>query len=187
MSDYPSNPNFQTEIPETISWEQIPTSVEDSPKYQQKLEELLVDKGWDKLEAYRVSYAFHEILNNAIVHGNLNLKKQPGERETSWWPKIHAAESLPENANKFITVSISLTANQVIISIQDQGTNSPEFWKKETVGMRTGTDTGWSSGRGIQISETFLSKIEYEKNNTGIKAILTKIKETTIPKTSPIG
>ena len=181
MSDYPLNPNFQEEIPETIYWEQIPTSVEDSPKYQQKLEELLVDKGWDKLEAYRVSYAFHEILNNAIVHGNLNLKKQPGEREASWWPKILAAENLPENANKFITVSISLTANKVIISIQDQGINSPEFWKEKTAGMRTGIDTGWSSGRGIQISETYLSGIKYEKNNTGIKATLTKNRSNTQP------
>ncbi len=177
MSDFPTNPDLQKEIPDIFTWGSIPNSIEGTPGYQQRVENLLLEKGWDGMEAFKVSYAFHEILNNAIIHGNLGLKK-PKQDKASKLPasdfatEIAVATALPENANKYVTVTISLTARHVTISIQDQGVNSPKFWEENTEGMRTGADLKYTSGRGIQTSEAFVTSITYEKKPTGVKVTL---------------
>lgn len=177
----PSNPNFphspnpaEQEPPQAVFWPEIPSTIEATDEYQERLENLLKQHGWNEDEAYQVGYAFQENLKNAIVHGNLGLKKNPGEEKEDWSKTIHNASALPENKDKTVAVTINISPHQVIIMIQDAGKSSQKFWETESgiAGMRTGKDTEWKSGRGVMISEAFLNQVLYEKNETGVKTTL---------------
>ena len=172
---------FEQEPPQTVSWPDIASTVEAASEYQERMEDLLKQNGWDEEEAYQISYAFQELLKNAIVHGNLGLKKPPGEEEEDWSKIVPKASLQPENKNKTVAVTVSITPRKVTITIQDEGKNTPKFWEKDsqTEGMRTGADTQWKSGRGVMISEAFLNEVRYEKNETGVKATL--IRDLNIP------
>ncbi len=180
-----SNPNFPhtpsqfEQEPQTISWPDIPSTIEATVEYQEKMENLLQQNGWDEEEAYQVGYAFQELLKNAIVHGSLGLKKASGEQEEDWSKKVAAASALPEHQGKTVAVTVRITPRKTTVTIQDPGTNSPKFWEKETAGLRTGADTQWKSGRGVEISEAFLNQVHYEKNNTGVKT--TFVRDLDIP------
>lgn len=165
--------------PQQIFWPEIPSTIEAAMEYQNKMENLLQAQGWDEEAAYQVAYAFQEMLKNAIIHGNLGLKKSPGEEEEDWSKKVIAASLLPENQTKKVWVHISLTSRKIIVEIQDQGKDSGRFWENGTTGLRTGADTQWKSGRGLMISEAFLNQIIYEKNEQGIKTTL--IRDLDIP------
>ncbi len=183
-----TNPNFpkghnphEQEPPQTVSWPEIPSTIEATAEYQERLEDLLKQNGWEEEEAYQVAYAFQENLKNAVIHGNLGLKKDSGEETEDWSKKVAEASALPEHKNKTASATISLSPKRAIITIQDAGKNSPKFWEKEsgTVGMRTGEDTRWKSGRGVMISEAFLNEVRYEKNEIGVKVTL--IRDLDIP------
>ncbi len=186
MSDFPSNPNFKEVRNQTHEWT-IPSIMESSMGYHQKLEKLLLENGWDEREIYRIGYAFHELLVNAIVHGNLGLKKPKGGTEEDYAKNIAAAERLPENQTKIVQVKIILETNKIIITIQDQGKNSPEFWKIDLDGIRTGNDTSWQSGRGIQVSEKFTDQVIFEKKQYRRKSNYNKRKSSVSSIKAPRG
>ena len=167
--NFPHSPSQFEQEPQTISWPDIPSTIEAAVEYQEKMESLLKQNGWDEEEAYQVGYAFQELLKNAIVHGSLGLKKASGEQEEDWSKKVAAASALPEHKSKTVAVTVSITPRKITVTIQDPGANSTKFWEKETAGLRTGADTQWKSGRGVEISEAFLNQVRYEKNNTGVK------------------
>lgn len=175
MSDFLKKPDIKENQPQTTEWV-IQSSLESSMEYYQKLEKLLSENNWDNAEVYKITYAFHELLINAIVHGNLGLKKLKGNKEQDFALEVSKAEQLPQNASKTVKVTIHLKPDALIIEIQDMGKDSPEFWNSKIEGIRTGADLSWQSGRGIEIAEKFLDKISFEKNNTGIKVTLTKNK-----------
>ena len=178
MSDYPSNPNFKETGEQIFVWE-ADSTVESSLESYRKMEKLLASLHWDEEEIYKINYAFHEILTNAIVHGNLGLKKTQSDKEKDFNGKVMAAEKLPQNRDKKVGIKVILSPTKAIIEIQDMGKNSPRFWENPTAGIRTGADISWKSGRGIQISEAFLNSVTYEKNNTGVKATL--IRDLSVP------
>jgi len=183
----PSNPNYPhapgpaEQEPQNISWPDIASTIEAASEYQERMETLLKQNGWDEEEAYQISYAFQELLKNAIIHGNLGLKKPPGEEKEDWSKIVPTASALPENKGKTVAVTVSIAPRRVTITIQDVGKNTPKFWEKDsdTKGMRTGADTQWKSGRGVMISEAFLNEVRYEKNEAGVKATL--IRDLDIP------
>lgn len=177
--ELPYSSHSSEQEPRQIFWPEIPSTIEAATEYQNKMENLLQSQGWDKEEAYQVAYAFQEMLKNAIIHGNLGLKKLPGEEEEDWSKKVIAASLLPENQTKKVWVRISLTSRKIIVEIQDQGKHSGRFWENGTTGLRTGADIQWKSGRGLMISEAFLNQIIYEKNEQGIKTTL--IRDLDIP------
>ena len=172
--DFPHTPEASEQEPKTISWPEIPSTLEAAAEYENRLNQMLMALGWDEEAAYQVSYAFQELLKNAIVHGNLGLKKEPGEQDEDWSKKVMTTSALDENKSKVVSVNISASPRRATITIQDMGKDTPEFWTKENEarGMRTGDDTKWQSGRGVMISEAFLNQVTYAKNDTGIKATL---------------
>ncbi len=176
MSDFPTRPEYKVQLPMRLEWG-VPNSIEKASEVQQNLEAAMTERGWSDIEAYPVSYAFYELLINAIVHGNLGLKKPKGGQETDFSNTIQSAATLKVNEHKTVTVVVLFFPDKIQIEIQDQGVNSPEFWKNNTEDMRTGSDTSWQSGRGIQFSEKFLDTLRYEKNKTGVKVTGIKIKK----------
>lgn len=181
--EWPGSTHPGEQEPQQISWPEIPSTIEAAAEYQDKLEKLLQAQGWDEETAYQVAYAFQEMLKNAIIHGSLGLKKAPGEEEEDWSKKVMAASLLPENQAKKVRVHISLTPRKVVVEIQDQGQHSARFWENGTTGLRTGADTQWKSGRGVMISEAFLNRVTYEKNEQGIKTTLVRDLDIPIEKT----
>ena len=180
--ELPGSPHPGEQEPQQISWPDISSTIEAAAEYQDKMESLLQANSWSEEEAYQVAYAFQEMLKNAIVHGNLGLKKAPGEEEEDWSKKVLAASLLPENQTKKVQVQIRLTPRKLVVEIQDQGQNSARFWENGTTGLRTGADTQWKSGRGLMISEAFLNQVAYEKNQRGIKTTLTRDLDAPIKK-----
>lgn len=69
-------------------------------------------------------YGLHEILVNAVEHGNLAIAyAEKGELVLSgtWLNEIERRLALPENSNKFVTLTLDVTADRITVYVRDQG------------------------------------------------------------------
>jgi anti-sigma regulatory factor (Ser/Thr protein kinase) len=128
----------------------------------------------DDLLIGRLSAAVEEIMMNAITYGNLGIKKTGNHDFIAG--DIETAENAPEALEKRVFVSVRMNEERVVITIQDQGKNSPEFWKLKRIDP---TQEGLmnADGRGELITTGSgdlkgFDKPEYEKNEIGVKVTL---------------
>lgn len=72
----------------------------------------------------RVSIGIHELLTNAIEHGNLNITYDGKSKlilENKWNDEIKKRLASREHKNKTVEVHIKKTTEQIILTITDQG------------------------------------------------------------------
>ncbi|SCA57775.1 putative Response regulator receiver protein [Candidatus Terasakiella magnetica] len=75
-------------------------------------------------EPESVNLGIHELLTNAIEHGNLGLEYQKKSQlvlDNDWQNEIYRRLNLPENINKFVEVELTITDKEIELVITDQG------------------------------------------------------------------
>lgn len=154
------------------SWE-VPTDIKRIQEFVKKLESILTQLGWEEEEVYRVSLVFNEWLANAVVHGNLGLEKSECPPNIDWVKWIERHQERAGNQAKKVGVTVRASKTEVTIEIQDEGKNSPEFWKK-VKNATSSKNLLKSSGRGFLLSRAYLNGLEFEKTPQGVKVTLSR-------------
>ena len=126
----------------------------------------------------KIVYALHELLYNAIEHGNLGItyeEKKSLLLNGGWQAEITRRLAAPEYRNRFATLEFEATEHAYIVTITDQGQGFD--WKKYThLSSKRVTDP---NGRGIVQAARVFSSMEYQRS--GNKVVATFLHNT--PKT----
>lgn len=113
----------------------------------------------------RVTLGLTELLVNAIEHGNLGISYEDKSRlhhQNRWDAEITRRELLPQNEHKVVYVRYEKTANEIIVTIRDEGNGFN--WKNYLeFDPARATDP---NGRGIALSK-MMSFDELEYNEKG--------------------
>ncbi|KKT01249.1 MAG: hypothetical protein UW07_C0039G0025 [Candidatus Nomurabacteria bacterium GW2011_GWF2_43_8] len=96
------------------------TGLDILPPAEKELSRRLRKAGWSEIEVYRMAYGFHEILINAIAHGNLEVSKKKEDDNLGELIKAEL-DAHPEKKNKKILVHVEVSPERVFIRIEDQG------------------------------------------------------------------
>lgn len=113
-----------------------------------------------------------EMLINAIEHGNLNIgyaeKTRLHEKE-QWMNEIERRLLLPENVNKFATISFTKTSSHISIRIVDQG-NGFDWRQYQDLDSKRVFD---NHGRGIVMARTLaFDELIYHNNGNDVECII---------------
>lgn len=112
-------------------------------------------------EPDRVLFGIHELVINAIEHGNLNIgyeKKTDLLKEGTWAEEVEHRLSFPENENKFVEINYIKTQKSITLNIKDCG-NGFNWQDYMEISPERASD---SHGRGIALSALIsFDKIEY--------------------------
>lgn len=126
-----------------------------------------------------VHFGIHELLINAIEHGNLDLgydKKTELINNGTWEKEIEKRLDLPENRDKVVLVSCNKTNNAIELIIKDQGNGFNWQDYMEITPQRLMDN----HGRGIAIaSATSFDKMEYIGKGNEVKCIVNLNGKTT--------
>jgi anti-sigma regulatory factor (Ser/Thr protein kinase) len=93
-----------------------------SDRAQEMTEEKLLAFGWPEDQASAFSQAVHEAVDNAIVHGNLNVERNDGGSE--YMERIKTAQEA--NKEKQIRIYFRFTKDEATAQIKDEGNFVPE-------------------------------------------------------------
>ena len=107
-----------------------------------------------------------EILTNAVEHGNLGItydEKTSLIAENNLGKEVHRRLSLPEYAEKYVTLSLRRSEKEILVDIQDQGKGF-EFQKYLQMDESRVFD---NHGRGIALTREYL-KLEYIGNGSKV-------------------
>lgn len=136
----------------------------------EEIEHLFSEIRLNEDEMYRIDYGLRELLANAVVYGNLELKKPPGET-LDVGKRTILIEGLerqhPERVKKSVKVFLSRKNNILIIRIIDQGKG---FERTEVLDSAKDEHLYNETGRGILLAENFLGQIKYTKTQAGFEA-----------------
>lgn len=114
-------------------------------------------------------FGIHELTVNAVEHGNLGvsyIEKKDLLEKAIWRDEIDKRCNLPENKNKFATLSIVSNAGYIEIVIEDAG-NGFDFKKYLDVDTARMTDP---NGRGIAITKMYaFDEMEYIGNGNKVR------------------
>jgi hypothetical protein len=113
----------------------------------------LIDLGWSEEEASKFSDAVKEAMDNAIVHGNLSLKKEDGDGD--YYERIKAAQE--ENKAKKVKVWFRLSGEDATVQVKDEGAYVPNEIEDPTQADRLLK----GSGRGMAMIFAGADNIEF--------------------------
>ncbi len=101
-----------------------------------------------------------EMMLNAVEHGNLGIEyfeKTKLMFENNWHKEIEKRLKMPQNLDKFATISLDKTKTQTIITIKDQG-NGFDWKNYLDISPERMADP---NGKGIAISRMSFNEIKY--------------------------
>lgn len=109
------------------------------------VQEELVALGWPDDQADFFAHAVEEAVINAIVHGNLELKRENGDHYLE-----RIAEARAAHPDKRVRVHFRFTDNEAMADIKDEGNfvPAPEDMERYAKG---GWDNAAESGRGMKL------------------------------------
>jgi anti-sigma regulatory factor (Ser/Thr protein kinase) len=125
---------------EEFSWENEPGK---SDEAQTLADEKLKALGWPEGQAFAFSEAVHEAVDNAIVHGNLNVNRKDGSDD--YPDRIKAAQEA--NKEKRVRMYFRFSKDDATAQIKDEGGYVPEKLDDPTAGEHV-LD---GSGRGLYL------------------------------------
>ena len=125
---------------EEFSWE---NELGKGDEAQVLADEKLKALGWSEDQAFAFSEAVHEAVDNAIVHGNLNVNRKDGS--DNYLDRIKTAQEA--NKEKRVRVHFQFSKNDAMAQIKDEGEYVPEKLDDPTAGERV-LD---GSGRGLYL------------------------------------
>lgn len=134
------------------------------------VEKRLQHLGWKDEEIGLFPIIVDEALANAVIHGNLEIKRLGGESFDDYQARIQKAEQGAEAKKKHIRVSLNLTPDDATITVTDEGrgfvlSDVPDPTNKERLLE--------PSGRGIDLIKKVCDRVTFLPN--GI--ILYKIRQ----------
>jgi len=103
--------------------------------------------------------ALHEVIANAILHGNLGLKSGHVQDDISYArfvESVHAALARDRSRKRWITIIAAWTSDYLDISVADEGEGFPE---PNHIEMREDADT---TGRGLAIIQTLVDELSFQ-------------------------
>lgn len=113
-----------------------------------------------------------ELLYNAVEHGNLGIgfaKKTELLKKGAWMEEIQVRQSLPDNANKQVIVSVEEQGGEIRYTIQDQGAGFDSDRYLQIDAARATC----VNGRGIAIARAVsFDQVEYTDNGSKVVAII---------------
>ena len=114
-----------------------------------------------KIEVRNIGLCLHEALVNAVIHGNLEIPSELKVQSPEAFEKlIQERESLPEFANRPVSIQCKITPQQLKFEIEDQGTGFDSGKMKHLNPMRM-----IPTGRGILIITSLMDEVSW--NETG--------------------
>jgi anti-sigma regulatory factor (Ser/Thr protein kinase) len=120
--------------------------------------------------------ALHEALNNAVVHGNLEISSELKERGDDAYARALAAQSTdPRFSRRTVDIVVDYDGQRCQWAITDQGAG----FDVESVLRRAASDEPdvlLASGRGILMMRSFMDELRYEAG--GRRVILTLRKKS---------
>lgn len=123
-------------------------------------------------EPDKVVLGISEMLINAIEHGNLQIsydKKSELNMSCKWQDEIETRLNLPENKDKFVTISYLKSNDEIVLHIKDEG-NGFDFNKYLEFDPQRSTD---NHGRGIAFANNLsFDRIEYLGNGNEVKCVV---------------
>ncbi len=112
-------------------------------------------------EPETVVFGLHELLINAVEHGNLGIsyaEKAALSRDGGWNAEIQHRLGLPENKKKFASLALTVTKEAILVHIKDDGKGF-DWHKYLEFSPNRATDL---HGRGIAVSRmTSFDSVEY--------------------------
>ncbi len=112
-------------------------------------------------EPEKVMFGMHELLVNAVEHGNLGIsyaEKAALLLHGGWKEEIERRLGLPENKNKFASLDLKATEEAIVVHIKDDGKGF-DWHKYLEVSPDRATDP---HGRGIAASRMMsFDSVEY--------------------------
>lgn len=159
---------------------QIPSTIklEDLTEYVFELEKILLDLGWSEADASNTGFAFHEVIQNAIIHGNLEIERENSENNQEKFEREIKARQKSDLAKRVVQIKTLLTRDKIQIKIADEG--GREIKINETTPDPTAPENLLKpGGRGRFLSESFVDEIKYRFTGRGMEVTLTKTKGST--------
>lgn len=121
----------------------------------------------------RVKVALSEALNNAMLHGNLEVSSNLRERDDDAYFRIaEERRSLPPYCDRRVTVVEREMPDEVVYVIRDEG---PGFDPSLLPNPFEHENLEKASGRGVMLIRTFMDVVEY--NARGNELTMTKRRE----------
>src|SRR5262245_56074876 len=129
------------------TWE-LPTSMEIVEDLEQELGKRLVVAGWEDSDGTveSMQVAFREAILNAIIHGNLGIKKTEHPGPDFSWKKLADEHLATSHTNKKIGVTLEVTSDRVVVVVRDEG---PGFRHQEVADPTQGENLFSNNGRGL--------------------------------------
>jgi anti-sigma regulatory factor (Ser/Thr protein kinase) len=122
----------------------------------------------------RLLLALHEALNNAVVHGNLEVPSDLKERADDAFIRTVADRAAdPRYASRSVEVETDFDGRRCQWAVTDQGRG----FDVEAVLQHDLTDPErllLASGRGIQIMRTFMDEVRYEDGGRRVVLVLNR-------------
>lgn len=132
-----------------------------------ELEKRLKIAGWSEDEIGLFPTAAEEAFTNAVIHGNLGIKRREEENLADYERRVRDAESMPKFAEKKVRVQLNLSENEATITVEDEGDG---FGVDSIPDPKTGERIYEPSGRGIEIMRAACDEVKFSPG----KVILSK-------------
>lgn len=164
--------NRARELCQGTSWK-IPNDHELAPDIGLVVVEKLQKARWSEDDIGLMAEAFNELLTNAMIHGNLGLRKNPGEPTQKFLQRIKDAErSIGKSTSVHITFDLGV--DSVTIVVMDEGpgfdvsssvTSDPS---REPVSMA-------EMGRGVSFTKMYFDSIVYNGKGNQVTVMKRKL------------
>lgn len=104
---------------ESVRWE-YPSELDSGYKAGQDVKRELALRGWSEAEVNHFDNAVDEVVQNAVIHGNLKVQHAKGESPDEYRRKEEAAEHDPQLHAKKVEVVMRFEADMVEVTVQGE-------------------------------------------------------------------
>ncbi len=131
-----------------------------------EIERRLAEAGWDEDSRNDVRAGLSDAVTNAIVHGNLKVSKIDNEMPGLFRDRAQNA-FLAQTEPKYVYVSVSITGEEIRISIRDEGDGFD--WRNPS--QATGDNLMKTSGRSLTMMTIFFDQVLHNEKGNEITLI----------------
>lgn len=137
----------------------LESKIELVEKIADELNRRFKNAGWSKDEIGAFIEAVGDAFNNAVLHGNLGIKRGENESMEEWEKRIKETENSELARNKKVFMKITIGPEEAKISIKDEGGGFSLAGIEDPLVARNLTKP---SGRGIKIMEKECDSLTFD-------------------------
>lgn len=141
-------------------WE-LPTDLKLLDRAHEEFEKRLKEQGWDDDTALNMAIALREALANAMIHGNLGIKKE--DISSGSWTDAALKKLEEVGTDKKVRVALQVTPDAVRVTVADEGEGFNHEAAEDPTSLNARQER---AGRGTLFMRSFFDTVEYnEKGN----------------------